>query len=83
MYIHLFQHCHSPHPWCTKYGSRIFITSRIGSKRQISHEEPRGLQTLQIEINVQLAGLSQEDPIFHTNDDDETEEQYWALKEAI
>ena len=41
------------------------------------------VQTLQIEINVQSAGLSQEDPIFHTNDDGETEEQYWALKEAI
>ena len=33
--------------------------------------------------NVQSAGVSQEEQIFHTNDDDETEEQYWARKEAI
>ena len=41
------------------------------------------LQTLPIEINVQSAGVSQEEQIFYTNDDDETEEQYWARKEAI
>ena len=27
--------------------------------------------------------MSQEEQIFYTNDDDETEEQYWARKEAI
>ena len=41
------------------------------------------VQTLPIEINVQLAVFSQENQIFYTNDDDETEEQYWARKEAI
>ena len=41
------------------------------------------VQTLSIEINVQSAGVSQEEQIFYTNDDDETEEQYWARKEAI
>ena len=41
------------------------------------------VQTLPIEINVQSAGVSQEEQIFHTNDDDETEEQYWARKKAI
>ena len=39
--------------------------------------------TLPIEINVQSAGVSQEEQIFYTNDDDETEEQHWARKEAI
>ena len=38
---------------------------------------------LPIEINVRSAGVSQEDKIFYTNDDGETEEQYWAKKEAI
>ena len=33
--------------------------------------------------NVQSAGVSQEEQIFYTNDDDETEEQYWARKQAI
>ena len=41
------------------------------------------VQILPIEINVQSAGVSQEEQIFYTNDDDETEEQYWARKEAI
>ena len=41
------------------------------------------VQTLPNEINVQSAGVSQEVQIFYTNDDDETEEQYWARKEAI
>ena len=41
------------------------------------------VQTLPIEINVQSAGVTQKEQIFYTNDDDETEEQYWARKEAI
>ena len=41
------------------------------------------VQTLPIETNVQSAGVSQEEQIFYTNDDEETEEQYWAKKEAI
>ena len=41
------------------------------------------VQTLPIEINVQSAGVSQEEQIFYTNDDYETEEQYSARKEAI
>ena len=41
------------------------------------------VQTLPIEINVQSAGVSQEEQNFYTNDDDETEEQYWARKKAI
>ena len=41
------------------------------------------VQTLPIEINVQSAGVPQEEQIFYTSDDDETEEQYWARKEAI
>ena len=41
------------------------------------------VQTVPIEINVQSAGVSQEEQIFYTNDDDETEEQFWARKEAI
>ena len=43
----------------------------------------KDVQTLPIEINVQSAGVSQEEQIFYTNDDDETEEQNWARKEAI
>ena len=39
--------------------------------------------TLPIEINVQSAGVSQEEQIFYTNDGDETEERYWARKEAV
>ena len=41
------------------------------------------VQTLPIEINIQSAGVSQDEQILYTNDEDETEEQYWARKEAI
>ena len=41
------------------------------------------VQTVPIEMNVLSAGVSQEEQIFYTNDDDETEEQFWARKEAI
>ena len=41
------------------------------------------VQTVPIEINVQSAGVSQEEQIFYTNDDGETEEQYGARKEAV
>ena len=41
------------------------------------------VQTVPNEINVQAAGVSQEEQIFYMNDDDEIEEQFWARKEAI
>ena len=41
------------------------------------------VQTVPIEVNLQSAGVSQKEQIFYTNDDDETEEQYSARKEAI
>ena len=41
------------------------------------------VQTVPIEINIQSAGVSQEEQIFYTNDDDQTEEQYPARNEAI
>ena len=40
------------------------------------------VQTLPIEINIQSAGVSQEEQIFYSNDEDEREEQHWARKEA-
>ena len=39
--------------------------------------------TLPIKINVQSAGVSQEEQIIYTNNGDETEERYWARKEAV
>ena len=41
------------------------------------------VQTLPIKIKVQSTRVSQNDQIFYTNDDYETEEHYWARKEAI
>ena len=43
----------------------------------------KDVQTLPIEINVQSAEVAQEDQVFYTNDDDETEEHCRARKEAI
>ena len=44
---------------------------------------PEDVQTLPIEINIQSTGVSQEEKIFYTINEDETEEQHWANKEAI
>ena len=41
------------------------------------------VQILPIEINVQSAGVSQEEQIFYTTDDDGTEEQNRARKDGI
>ena len=41
------------------------------------------VQTIPIEYSVQSAGVSQEEQIFYATDEEETEEQYWARKEAI
>ena len=41
------------------------------------------VQTVPIEINVQPAGVSEEEQIFYTTDDDETEKHFCARKKAI
>ena len=61
------------------YWSRL----EVDPKNKLVMKIREDVQTLPIEINVQSAGVSQEVQIFYTNDDDETEEQNWARKEAI
>ena len=39
------------------------------------------IETKPIEINVQSAGFREDEQIFYTADDDETEEQIWERKE--
>ena len=53
--------------------------SRVGAdpKDKLVLKIREDVQTLQIEINLQTAGVSKEEQIFYTNDDDETEEQFW------
>ena len=41
------------------------------------------VQTLPMEINVQSAGVTQEEPIFYINDEEATEGQHWSRKEEI
>ena len=62
-----------------EYLSRLEADPKDNLAMKISED----VQTLPIEINVQSAGVSQEEQIFYTNDDGETEEQYWARKKAI
>ena len=38
------------------------------------------ISTTPIELNVQLAGVFEEDQIFYTDDDEKTEEQIWQRK---
>ena len=52
-------------------------------KVQLVMRIKKDVQRVPIEVNVQSAGVSQEEQIFYTNDDDETEEQLWARKTAI
>ena len=80
---HSVEFCHSAHPRSTKYGCRLFVPFGSRPEGQISHEDPRRCTNATNRINVQSAGVTQEEQIFYTNDDDETEEQYWARKEAI
>ena len=53
------------------------------TKNKLVMKNREDVQTLPIEINVKAARLFQEEQIFYTTDEDETEEQYWAWKEAI
>ena len=79
-----YQSCRSTYPRSSKRSSELLFASRSGSKGQINHENPKkNEQTLSIEINVQSAGVSEEDQIFYTTDDDETEEQHRARKAKI
>ena len=55
----------------------------LDPKNKIVIKIREDVQTLPIEINVQSAGVSQEDQFFYTNDNDETEEQYWERKKAV
>ena len=41
------------------------------------------VQTLPIEINIQSAGVPQDEQIFYITDEDATGQQFWARKEAI
>ena len=41
------------------------------------------VQTPSIEINDQSAGVTQDEQIFYTIDEEDTEEQQWGSKEAI
>ena len=59
--------------------------SRLGAdpKDKLVMKIRDDVQTLPTEINVQSAGVTQEEQVFYTNDDDETEEQFWTRKEAV
>ena len=56
------------------------------SRLEICPEEKLNLRiredisTTPIKLNVQSAGVFEEDQIFYTNDDEETEEQIWQRK---
>ena len=56
------------------YSSRL----EADPKDKLVMKSRKDVQTLLHETNVKSAGVSQEEQIFYTNDDDETEEHYWA-----
>ena len=52
----------------------------ISLKEKLIRHIREDIQTRPIELNVQSAGVSEEEQIFYTKDDDETEEQIWQKK---
>ena len=69
----------SSHHRSTKHISRL----AADPEDKLVMEVREDVQLLPIEIHVQSAGLSQEEQIFYTRDDDGTEEQYKVRNEAI
>ena len=74
---------HIPGPGAQNTAPDYLSRLRADPKDKLVMKIREDVQTLPIEIIVQSTGVSQEEQIFYTIDDDDTEEQYWARKEAI
>ena len=61
------------------YLSRLEIDPRDKLVLKIRED----IETTPIEVNVQSFGISEEEQIFFTNEDELTEDQLWAKKKAI
>ena len=59
------------------YLSRLEICPKEKLKLRIRED----ISTTPIELNVQSAGVTEEEQIFYTDDDEETEEQIWKRKQ--
>ena len=57
-----------------------FISSRNFSKKKLILKIREGIPTTPIELQVQSAGVSEEEQNFYTDDVDETKEQVWERK---
>ena len=57
-----------------------FVTPRNCPKEKLILRIREDISTTPIELNVQSAGVIEEDQIFYTDDDEETEEQIWQRK---
>ena len=57
-----------------------FVTPRSLSKRKLILRIWEDILTTPIELNVQSAGVIEEDQILFTDDNEETEEQIWQQK---
>ena len=67
-----------------KQNSSWFFTSpRNFSRRELIIKIREVIPTTPIELHVQSAGVSEEEQIFYTVDDDETEEQIWQRKKKL
>ena len=69
-------------PGAQKTAADYFSRLEADPKDKLVMKFREDVQTVPIEINVQSAGVSQKEQILYTNDDDETEEKYWARREA-
>ena len=53
---------------------------KVSPKEKRIHKIREDIATTPIKLHVQSAGVSEEEQIFYTEDDDETEEQIWKRK---
>ena len=70
-------HIHGKNNTAADYLSRLEICPKEKLIRRIRED----ISTTPIELNVQSAGVTEEEQIFYTDDDEETEEQIWKRKQ--
>ena len=69
-------HIHGKNNTAADYLSRLEIPAKEKLFLRIREDIP----TTPIELLVQFAGITEEEQIFYTEDDDETEKQIWQRK---
>ena len=76
------QLAHSTYSREKRYRRRLPISYGNGSTGETHRDNLWNVETRPIEVNVQSAGVSEEEQVFFTDDDDETEAKIWERKKT-